>query len=139
MPVTTTAWPTAMLVVAVQENCPAVPVTATLANKALGVDAVAFALNMAVHTTAVSCALTTVVPEGMPEPETDTPAPMPTLVLGKVIVDDPEVVVAVSVNTPTGCKVVPVNGPNIGRVFTEDEISAKFWPGCAIRLFWALP
>ena len=129
VPVTTTAWPTAMLVVAVQENCPAVPVTATPASKALGVDADAFALNMAVHTPETSCALITVVPEGMPVPVTDTPAPMPTLTFGKVIVDDPEVVVAVSVNTPTGRNVVPVNGPNSGRVFTDDEMSAKFWPG----------
>ena len=128
-----------MLVVAVQENCPAVPVTATPASKALGVDAVAFALSTTVHIPPVSCALITVVPEGMPVPVTDTPAPMPTLVFGKVIVDDPVVVVAVSVNTPTGCNVVPVNGPNIGRVFTEDEMSAKFWPGCAIRLFCPLP
>jgi hypothetical protein len=103
-----------------------VPVTATAANTALGVEAVAFLLNVAVQIPATSKADTTVVPVGMPVPLTDRPAPIAEIVVAKVTVGDPFVVVPLAVNTPTGVKVDPVNGPNIGRVFTVDEMSYKF-------------
>ena len=102
-------------------------------------DAVALALSVAVHVPPTEAADTTVVPAGMPVPETATPGPMAAMVVAKVTVGKPLVVVPDAVKTPTGSTVVPVKGPNSGRVLTLDEMSLRFCPGCAIRLLAPLP
>ena len=75
----------------------------------------------------------------MPVPETDTPAPIAAMVVVNVTLVEALVVVPTAVNTPTGASVVPVNSPYNGVVFTVDEMSTRFWPGCAMRLFFAFP
>ena len=89
-------------------------------------DAVALALNVAVHTPDTSKADTTVVPAGIPVPVTDTPKPMLALTAANVTVGDPLVVVPTAVNTPTGRNSVPVKGPNRGRVLTVELMSFRF-------------
>ena len=98
-------------------------------------DAVALALKVTVHTPATVAAETTVVPAGIPVPVTVNPAPMAAMVVAKVTVGDPLVVVPVAVKMPTGANERPVKGPNKGLVLTVEEMSFKFWPGCAIKLF----
>ena len=101
--------------------------------------AVALALKVAVQTPPTSAAESTVVFAGIPAPVTDTPAPIAAIVVAKVTVGEPFVVVPEAVKTPTGVNVVPVKGPNKGRVFTDEEMSAKFWPGWPIKLLLPLP
>jgi hypothetical protein len=51
---------------------------------------------------------------------------MATLVVGNVIVDEPLVVIAVPVKTPTGAKVVLGNAPYKGRVLVMLSILVRF-------------
>ena len=95
--------------------------------------AVAAKLRTTVHTLATTDAETMVVPACMPVPETDTPAPIATLVAAKVTLVDALVVVPVAVNTPTGVSVVPSKDPTSGRVLTVLSMFVKLMPGCPIR------
>ena len=95
--------------------------------------AVAAKLRTTVHTLATKDAETMVVPACMPAPETDTPAPIATLVAAKVTLVDALVVVPVAVNTPTGVSVVPSKDPTSGRVLTVLSMFVKLMPGCPIR------
>ena len=64
---------------------------------------------------------------------------MAAMVVANVTVAKPDVRVPVAVKTPTGVNVVPVKGPKSGLVFTDDEMSTKFWPGWPIKLLLPLP
>ena len=96
-------------------------------------ESVAGKLKTTVHTPATKDAETMVVPACMPVPETDTPAPIATLVAAKVTLVDVLVVVPVAVNTPTGVRDEPVREPTSGLVLTVLSMFVRLSPGCPIK------
>jgi hypothetical protein len=89
-------------------------------------DAVAGKLKTTVHTPDTKDEETIVVPACMPVPDTDTPAPMDTLVVANVTLVELDVVVPTAVKTPMGANVVPVKGPNKGQVFVVFVMYCRF-------------
>jgi hypothetical protein len=75
----------------------------------------------------------TVVPEGIPAPDTDCPAPILMLRAAIVTIGEPFAVVTESVKTPICDIVDPLISPTNTGVSTVLSIAARFCPGCANR------
>ena len=115
VPVTMTVWLRSRGV-ALHENCPATPVTATPAK---------------VFVVLTRLADITVVLAGMPAPVTVCPAPISKFVAAKVTLGLKFVVDPVSVKTPILLNEDPVRLPNNTGVLAVLSIAAKFCPGWA--------